>query len=96
MPSVLRAVLHDGMTPRHIKIFVGKPLTNEGVPVLGIDDINVVAALWTLFISAMGCVAYGVVNWQNDGPEDEVEVTQEIAWLEEENALDDDMAGGKK
>ena len=57
---------------------------------LGIEDPWVVAAFVLCIVSALFCLVWGILKWNQDDPEDEPE--EEIRqWAEEEDRVEEEL-----
>ena len=61
-----------------------------GDVILGIEDPSVVSAYFLCIISALLCLIWGVIKWNQDDPESEPE--EEIRhWAEEEDRVEEEL-----
>ena len=60
----------------------------------GFADFSVFLAYSLVFLSAAGCIAYGIVNWNKEGDISEEENAEEKKWLKEEIEIDEELSGG--
>ena len=59
---------------------------------LGFQDLGATLAFLLTIAAALGCVVYGVVNWNKPSPDEELrEVNEEIEWEKH----DPDLKTGK-
>lgn len=56
---------------------------------LGIPDPGVWLVMILCILSALGCVVYGVKNWNSDG--EVSEPAKESVWAKEEKKLEDEL-----
>lgn len=63
---------------------------------LGFDDVYVFLAWLLMILSSIGCVVYGVMNWNKGGEVSELEAKEEAAWDDEEQHIEDELSGEVK
>ncbi len=56
---------------------------------LGFSDFSVFLAYILIFLLALTCIIYGVVNWNKEGEISEEEIQEEKAWLKEELEIEE-------
>lgn len=61
---------------------------------LGFGDFYTFLAYVLLFASTIGCIVYGIINWNNGGEISVEEVEQEKKWLAEELEIDEEVSCG--
>ncbi len=60
---------------------------------LGISDVSVLLAYVLLFVSTIGCIVYGLINWNREGQKSPLETKKEGRWRKNEIKLDDEVSG---
>lgn len=58
---------------------------------LGISDFGIILAYLLCFLSAVACVVYGVINWNNGAEEEPLQIVEEVLWEKEQVKIDDEM-----
>lgn len=61
---------------------------------LGIPDPRIWIAFVLLILLTIGCIVYGVLNWNKEGKISAEEEAEEKQWKKEEVELDEEIAGG--
>ncbi len=54
---------------------------------LGLGDFGIFSAYVLCILAVVACVVYGVINWNKGDDPDEKELTKEIEWNKEEQAI---------
>lgn len=45
---------------------------------LGLGSIEIATVFWLCLLSSLGCVAYGIINWNNKGKPDATALKVEV------------------
>jgi hypothetical protein len=67
--------------------------SREGVIVIGINDPWIWGVYLLCILSTLLCVIYGLVNWNKGGEIEEKEISEEAAWEEKEEEMQDKELG---
>ena len=67
--------------------------SREGVIMLGINDPWIWGVYLLCIISTLLCVIYGLTNWNKGGEIEEMEISEEAAWEEKEEEMQDKELG---
>jgi len=59
---------------------------------LGLQDFGVASAYMLTILSAIGCVVYGVVNWNRPKEDESEELREEAAWEKNDPELNEEGA----
>jgi uncharacterized OsmC-like protein len=51
---------------------------------LGLGSVEIAAVFWLCLLSSLGCVAYGILNWNNKGKPDVTTLNVEVKGKGEE------------
>jgi hypothetical protein len=71
----------------HLQVF------REGVIMLGINDPWIWGVYLLCIFSTLLCVIYGLKNWNKGGEIEEKEISEEAAWEEQEEEMQDKELG---
>jgi hypothetical protein len=61
--------------------------------VLGVDDPWVWGVYLLCISSTLICVVYGVLNWNNGDEVEDSELSEETAWVEQEEKMENEELG---
>jgi hypothetical protein len=64
-----------------------------GVIVLGINDPWIWGVYLLCIISTLLCIIYGLMNWNKGGETEEKEISEEAAWEEKEEEMQEKELG---
>lgn len=65
----------------------------EGVCMMGFDDGSVFWAWFLMILSSLGCVVYGILNWNKGEDVSELEAREEAKWDAEEKHIEKELTG---
>jgi hypothetical protein len=68
-------------------------ITGRELTVLGINDPWIWGVYLLCILSTLLCVIYGLTNWNKGGEIEEKEISEEAAWEEEEEEMQDKELG---
>lgn len=57
----------------------------------GLKDPIIFLAYLLSVLGAIGCVVYGVLNWNKGGEHEKEEIKEEAKWEEEEKKIDENL-----
>lgn len=60
---------------------------------MGFDDGSVFWAWFLMILSSLGCVVYGILNWNKGEEVSELEAKEEAKWDEEEKHIEKELTG---
>ncbi len=58
---------------------------------LGLQDNSIFAAYMLSIASALGCIVYGILNWNKDGNDEANEIREEQDWASEEEKINETL-----
>ena len=58
---------------------------------LGLQDNSIFAAYMLSIASALGCIVYGILNWNKDGNDEADEIREEQDWESEEKKINETL-----
>ena len=68
-------------------------ITGRELTVLGINDPWIWGVYLLCILSTLLCVIYGLTNWNKGGEIEEKEISEEAAWEEQEEEMQDKELG---
>lgn len=75
-----------GRMPRQVAVGVRRVSI-----VLGIDDPWILGVYLLCILSAISCIAYGLINWNKGGEQETAEISEEVDWETQEAAQEKDI-----
>ncbi|MDA3851146.1 MAG: hypothetical protein PF447_07705 [Spirochaetaceae bacterium] len=60
---------------------------------LGFDDFSVFLAWFLMVLSTLGCLVYGIINWNKGEEVSELEAKEEQQWDAEEEHIQKELSG---
>jgi len=58
---------------------------------LGLQDHSIFAAYMLSILSTLGCIVYGVLNWNKGGDNEVKQIIEEEQWETEENKINETL-----
>ena len=58
---------------------------------LGLQDNSIFAAYMLSIVSALGCIVYGILNWNKGGNDEVEEIREEQNWASEEEKINETL-----
>jgi len=57
----------------------------------GINDPWIFLVYLLTILSTIGCVVYGIINWNKGKEHEKEEITEELKWQEEEEEINENL-----
>ncbi len=58
---------------------------------LGLQDNAIFAAYTLSIVSALGCVVYGILNWNRGANDEAIEIREEQQWEKDEDKINETL-----
>jgi hypothetical protein len=58
---------------------------------LGLEDNSIFLAYILSIVSALGCLVYGIVNWNKEGDNEKQEIKEEKKWESDEEKISETL-----